>query len=135
MAFGVFDVIHPGHLRFLRAAKKLGAKLIVVVTRDAHVAKIKGRRPVMRESERLQIVAALRDVDRALLGDKGKPSMVRVHKPDIIAVGYDQDANHPKLLAQLASMKKKPKVVRIGAHRPAAYRSSVYKSKFKVSKH
>ncbi len=91
VAFGVFDLLHPGHLAFLAAARKRGDELVVVVTRDARARAEKGRAPVFDERERLVMVRSLRMVDRAVLGDP--PGCWRVLdrlRPDAIAVGHDQ---------------------------------------------
>jgi FAD synthetase len=127
MVFGVFDVIHPGHLRFLSSAKRLGSKLVVVVTRDAHAKAQKGKKPVMDENERLTVVSSLKMVDKAMLGDKGTPSVIRRLRPDVIAVGYDQDERHPKLLVQLKTMQKRPRVKKLPSHKPERYHSKLIK--------
>lgn len=91
IAFGVFDLLHPGHLHFLRSAKKLGDTLIVVVSRDSRVMKEKGRTPVFNEKERLAMIKSLNFVDNAALGDKpGEWKIVKKIKPSIIVVGHDQ---------------------------------------------
>ncbi|TAL20672.1 FAD synthase [Patescibacteria group bacterium] len=91
VAFGVFDLLHPGHLRFLEQARKLGTELVVVVTRDARARREKGRAPVLSEMERLSMVRALKCVDRAILGDKpGVNLILRRLKPEMIALGHDQ---------------------------------------------
>ena len=93
---GVFDILHYGHVRLLEEAKKVGgedAKLVVIVARDKTVEKRKGKRPVLPEWERRAIVAALRAVDEALLGfeEMDMERVIELVRPDIIAVGYDQD--------------------------------------------
>ena len=93
---GVFDILHYGHVRLLEEAKKVGgedAKLVVIVARDKTVEKRKGKRPVLPEWERRAIVAALRVVDEALLGfeEMDMERVIELVRPDIIAVGYDQD--------------------------------------------
>jgi len=70
VVFGVFDLLHPGHLYFLREARKHGDHLTVVVTRDTRVRAEKNHTPVFTERERLEMVAALKGVDKAVLGDK-----------------------------------------------------------------
>jgi FAD synthetase len=131
MVFGVFDIIHSGHLFFLHHAKKYGSKLIAVVTRDARVKAQKGRIPIMKEKDRLALVGSLKMVDKALLGDANarSPSIIRTIQPDIIAVGYDQNIHHPMLLAQLSTVKKKPKIMRIKAYLPHIYSSTRYRKK------
>ncbi len=95
LASGTFDLIHYGHVRYLEAAKKAGGKdaeLVVVVARDNTVKRRKGKKPVMSEQQRRSLVAALRVVDKAILGFEGF-DMIRMLeriKPDVIAVGHDQ---------------------------------------------
>lgn len=129
MVFGVFDILHPGHLFFLEQAKKLGSVLVVVVTRDARVRMQKENNSTMSEQDRLRIVQSLRTVDRVLLGDTDiqKPTIIKRIQPDIIAIGYDQNDRHPMLLAQTSKLKKQPKVIRIKAFHPGMYSSTEYK--------
>lgn len=93
---GVFDVIHPGHIEFLKRAKSLAGedgKLIVLIARDSTVEKTRGRPPIMPEEARKFIVENLKPVDEAILGFK-PPSIEKVLttvKPDIVVLGYDQD--------------------------------------------
>ncbi|MBI2645071.1 FAD synthase [Candidatus Uhrbacteria bacterium] len=131
MVFGVFDILHPGHLFFLKCAKQLGTTLIVIVARDRRVQMQKGRSPIMREQDRLCIVRSLHIVNKAILGDTDirKPSIIAKVQPDVIAIGYDQDERHPMLLTQLSKLKKNPKIVRIKAYRPDAYSSTQCKKK------
>lgn len=108
--FGVFDLLHPGHLYFLREAKKYGDHLTVVITRDARVLHEKGHTPKLNERERVEMVSALRDVDNVALGDKvGEWKILRKLKPNVICIGYDQDAT----LIECAGLTYRPKIVRI----------------------
>ena len=95
LASGVFDLLHLGHVKFLEEAKKAGGKnaeLIVIIARDSTVQEIKGRKPVMPESQRRALVESLKVVDEAVLGfenfDIGE--VIDRIKPDVIALGYDQ---------------------------------------------
>ncbi|UCD44788.1 MAG: FAD synthase [Candidatus Bathyarchaeota archaeon] len=93
---GAFDLIHYGHIRLLEEAKRLGgpdARLVVIVARDETVRKLKGRMPVIPEDQRRAVVEALKMVDEALLGYEAldMASVIEAIKPDIIAVGHDQD--------------------------------------------
>jgi len=99
LASGVFDILHPGHIKYLNSAKRLagrGGKLIVVVARDDTVIRTKGKSPVFDERERAFIVSSLKPVDEVVLGhlcpDLGEAFMKTVSKvrPDIVALGYDQ---------------------------------------------
>ncbi|MCL4335572.1 MAG: FAD synthase [Candidatus Thermoplasmatota archaeon] len=91
MATGVFDIIHLGHIFFLKESKKLGDVLVVVVARDS-TARKNGKTPVMDETTRVAIVNELKPVDRAVLGHEGDIfRIVQEIKPDIITLGYDQN--------------------------------------------
>ncbi len=94
MVFGVFDGLHEGHRAFLRRAKKRGAELIVVVARDTQVRLLKNKTPRFDEKVRARAICASGLADRAVLGDKkqGTYSVIRRYAPDIICLGYDQDA-------------------------------------------
>lgn len=95
VAFGTFDILHPGHIAFLEAARRLGTHLTVVVARDATVRREKGRLPVFNERDRLAVVRSLRCADRALLGDRpGKWRVLRRIRPDVVAIGFDQNEQH-----------------------------------------
>ncbi len=96
LATGVFDILHPGHLRFLEESKKKGgpgSRLVVVIAKDKTVLKRKGHGPVLPESQRKQIVAALRTVSRAILGREEVDflGVLEEVRPDIVCVGYDQN--------------------------------------------
>lgn len=124
LVFGAFDLLHPGHVAFIREAARHG-EVTAIVTPDVKVRAEKGRPPFFSESERLAMVAALKDVARAKLGDKGaRWTVVARLAPDVICVGYDQDATNPKFLAQLAGLRKPPNIVRIGGHEVRKYSSS-----------
>ncbi len=73
MCFGSFDVLHPGHLFFLRESKKMGDKLFVVVAKDSIIKKIKGKDPKYPERERLEHVRDIPSVDKAVLGYEADP--------------------------------------------------------------
>lgn len=121
VVFGVFDLLHPGHLYFLKQAKAHGDHLTVVVTRDARVMHEKKRRPVLNERERLEMVAALRMVDRAVLGDKiGQWRVLQRLKPDVVCIGYDQNAEW----MTRCGLKNLPRVVHVKGLRTERYRSS-----------
>jgi FAD synthetase len=96
LATGAFDLLHYGHLRFLEESKKIGGKnsrLVVLVARDKTAERLKGKKPIMSENERRTLVASLKPVDEALLGYRrfSIRKVIERVKPDIIAVGYDQD--------------------------------------------
>ncbi len=93
LLFGTFDFLHSGHLHAFEEAKKLGDKLIVSVASDVAVKSIKGKLPIHTQDERLSLVQHLDVVDEAFVGDEelGVYSFFETMKPEIIALGYDQD--------------------------------------------
>lgn len=92
MATGVFDLLHMGHLHYLSEARKLGDELVVVVATDETVRKRK-HNPITPQEMRRELVEALKPVDKAVIGHTDDPlRIVEEIKPDIIALGYDQDA-------------------------------------------
>ena len=96
LATGAFDLLHYGHLKALEDAKKSGgrnSRLIVIVARDNTVEKRKGKKPTIPEEQRRALVESLKPVDKAVLGyeEMNMKAAIRKLKPDVIAVGYDQD--------------------------------------------
>ncbi len=119
LASGVFDLLHYGHIRFLEEAKRLGgpdARLVVVVATDDTVRKNKGRDPVIPESQRRALVESLRVVDEAILGykDMDLESVLDRVKPDIVAVGHDQEDIMKQVLAIKDRKDLRLKVVQVG---------------------
>ncbi|MEM3144123.1 MAG: adenylyltransferase/cytidyltransferase family protein [Candidatus Nitrosotenuis sp.] len=91
LAGGVFDIIHPGHIHTLNAAKVLGDVLVVVVATDNTAVKMKKRKPLHSESMRQELISSLAMVDLCLIGNETDIfKTVEIVKPDIIALGYDQ---------------------------------------------
>jgi rfaE bifunctional protein nucleotidyltransferase chain/domain len=91
LANGNFDLLHVGHVRYLRGAKALGGRLIVAVNADDSVHALKGEgRPVMPAEERAEIVAALADVDAVVIfSELDVRALIREIRPDIQAKGTD----------------------------------------------
>jgi rfaE bifunctional protein nucleotidyltransferase chain/domain len=91
---GCFDLLHVGHVRYLRAAKQLGGRLIVAVNSDASTRSLKGEgRPRVPCDERAELLAALSDVDAVTVFDAPDVTeLVRLLRPDIHAKGTDYTA-------------------------------------------
>jgi rfaE bifunctional protein nucleotidyltransferase chain/domain len=91
---GCFDVLHVGHVRYLRAARELGGKVVVAVNSDTSVRALKGEgRPVMPAEERAEILAALADVDAVVIfPEKDVRALIREIRPDFHAKGTDYTA-------------------------------------------
>lgn len=127
MATGTFDIIHSGHGFYLEEAKKLGgedSELIVVIARDATV-RAKKRVPVVSEEQRLEVVKMLKPVDEAYLGHVGDIfKIVHEIKPDIIAIGPDQNFDLEKLKKELSNRGINVEVVKITKYKKAPLDSS-----------
>ena len=119
LASGTFDLLHFGHVRYLEEAKRAGgegAELVVVVARDGTVERRKGYRPVMSEDQRRALVEALEVVDEAILGYEGFSigRVIEKIKPDVIAVGHDQEGIEREVRRVVAEEGLDVRVVRIG---------------------
>lgn len=92
---GVFDILHPGHVRYLAEARRQGDVLVVAVNSDRSVRTIKGpTRPVHPESERAEVVAALACVDAAVVFDADTPhDIINAIQPDVLVKGADWAAD------------------------------------------
>lgn len=118
LASGVFDLLHLGHVRFLEDAKKAGgknAKLVVIIASDTTVEEMKGRKPIMSEDQRCTLVESLRVVDKAVLGFKQLDigEVIEEIKPNIIALGYDQEEMEKDVKTYVEKSKLPIKIIRI----------------------
>ncbi|MFQ5645663.1 MAG: D-glycero-beta-D-manno-heptose 1-phosphate adenylyltransferase [bacterium] len=88
---GCFDLIHVGHVRYLRAAKALGDKLVAAVNSDASIRRIKGSsRPIIPEDERMELLAALEMVDYVTGFNESDPErIIKEIKPQVLVKGAD----------------------------------------------
>lgn len=113
MATGVFDLLHPGHIYFLAEARRLGDELVVVVARDSTARRFK-HEPITPEASRVQMVAALKPVDRAVLGHEGNIyDILPELRPDIIVLGFDQVHNEDRIREECRNRGLSAKVVRL----------------------
>ena len=118
LAAGAFDLLHYGHVHYLTTAKKAGgenAKLVVIVARDKTVEKLKGAKPVFPEDQRRALVESLKVVDEAVLGyeDLDMPRVIEKVKPDIVALGYDEEEVEKELKRLTAEKNLDVEVVRV----------------------
>lgn len=91
LAGGVFDIIHPGHIHTLNAAKNLGDVLVVVVATNKTAVKMKKRNPIHDQKQRKMLVNSLALVDLCVIGhEEDIFKTVDMIRPDTIALGYDQ---------------------------------------------
>ena len=113
MATGTFDLLHMGHIYYLREAKKLGDTLVVVVATDSTVQKLK-HDPITPQESRVNLIRELKMVDEVYLGhDDDMYAIVQEIKPDIIALGFDQIHNDATIRNELKKRKLNVKLVRL----------------------
>ena len=135
MVFGTFDGIHKGHLNLLKQARRLARKpfLIVLIARDKNVLKIKKRKTIYIEKERMKLVKKSQLADKVILGSVNNYlANILKEKPAIIALGYDQKAYVKELKKDLKNKKLNIKIMRLKSHKPHIYKNSLLNiSKFK----
>ena len=128
LAGGVYDILHLGHLAVLTEAKTHGDVLVVVVATDVTVETLKGRRPVFPEEDRRALVESLKPVDAAILGYEdvgmGYEQVIDEVKPDIIALGYDQDTLARTITELVKRKGLKIEIVRLSKFDKEKYLSS-----------
>lgn len=130
LLFGTFDFLHSGHLYAFEEAKKLGETLIVSIASDVAVEKIKGKKPIHLETERLELVQHIDIVDSAFIGDNelGVYSFFSEVQPDIIAVGYDQKELQTDLQIFLKKHGHKTQLILLPIYKEGKTKSSSIKA-------
>ena len=128
LAGGVFDIIHPGHIHTLNAAKALGDVLVVVVATDSTSVKMKKRRPLHSQEQRRELVNSLSMVDLCLIGQEEDifKTVNRV-RPQIIALGYDQIHQEKFITEGCAKINLDAKVARLQSPIPESSSSKIQK--------
>jgi FAD synthetase len=118
---GVFDIIHPGHIRFLEEAKRLAGKdgrLIVIVACDSVVRESKGRSPMFRARDRALMISRLKPVDAVYVGRRGRLEkniswFLKRIRPDILVFGYDQESVMKSTLKVMDELGLRIRIVRM----------------------
>ena len=128
LAGGVFDIIHPGHISTLNAAKKLGDILVVVVATDNTAIKMKKQKPLHTQDQRKELVNSLTIVDLCLIGHEGDIfETVNQVRPQTIALGYDQVHQEKFITEGCKKINLDAKVARLQSPIPDSSSSSIKK--------
>ena len=128
LAGGVFDIIHPGHIHTLKAAKALGDILVVAIATDKTAQKMKKRIPLHNQELRRELVDCLSMVDIAIVGhEKDIFETVNLVKPEIIALGYDQIHQEKFIFDGCKRIKLDIKIVRLQSPVPELSSSDIQK--------
>jgi cytidyltransferase-like protein len=127
MVFGVFDGVHEGHRHLFREAKKHGGYLIVAVAQDHVVEYLKGCLPDKNLARRIDDLRKESAIDEVAVGDAELSvyEVVKKHKPDVIALGYDQAALKEDLGRRHSEFDWHPKIIVAKAHKPDECHSSL----------
>ena len=130
IVFGVFDLLHPGHLYFLQHAKSYGTYLCAIVTRDNIVRQLKHQFPFQLQLQRLAQVNNICEVNDAILGDEhlGDYAVLKQYQPDIIVVGYDQHFLKMDLEERMQRQELPLcPIVQVGSYYPEVYSTTILK--------
>lgn len=124
---GVFDLIHPGHIHTLRAAKAEGDVLVVVVARQSTAQKIKKYRKIYHDEKlRKDLVTSLNFVDLAIIGKEGTLyDTVEYVKPNVIALGYDQAHSEKEIADNCKKRNLNVQVIRLSTPIPGSKSSKI----------
>ena len=128
LAGGVFDIIHPGHIHTLNAAKALGGVLIVAIATDKTAKKMKKRSPLHNQELRRELVSCLSMVDKAIVGHEDDIfQTVKEVKPNIIVLGYDQVHQEKFISDGCKRINLNTKIVRLQSPVPELSSSDIQK--------
>ena len=128
LAGGVFDIIHPGHIHTLKAAKALGDVLVVAIATDKTAQKMKKRIPLHNQELRCELVDCLSMVDIAIIGHENDIfETVKLVKPEIIALGYDQTHQEKFIADGCKRINLHTKIVRLQSPVPELSSSDIQK--------
>ena len=128
LAGGVFDIIHPGHIHTLKAAKALGDILVVAIATDKTAQKMKKRIPLHNQELRRELVDCLSMVDVAIIGHENDIfETVKLVKPEIIALGYDQIHQEKFMSDGCKRINLNTKIVRLQSPAPELSGSDIQK--------
>lgn len=132
MVFGTFDGLHEGHLNFFRQAREFGDYLIAVAGREKNIEKLKGKKPIRSEKERVGDLEKCELVDEARLGYENEPyKIVEELRPNVICLGYDQKHFAENLKSELEKMGlSNIKIYRLKPFEPEKYHSSIINKKY-----
>lgn len=112
LATGTFDILHPGHVHYLRESAKQGDELVVIVARESMVSH--KTPPVVPEEQRREMVGTLKPVDRALLGSEESIfEPLNEIRPDVVTLGHDQHYEEDDLRGKLRERGFDAEVVRV----------------------
>ena len=128
IVFGTFDYLHAGHENLFTQARELGDEVLAVIAKDKTVRTIKGKNPDHNEKERMENLKETGWANKVIMGNsKDKMKAIKIYRPDVIALGYDQFAFTYNIKKLLFDINLNAKIVRLTPYRPEMYKSSIIK--------
>ncbi|MBU0457258.1 MAG: adenylyltransferase/cytidyltransferase family protein [Nanoarchaeota archaeon] len=128
ICFGTFDILHLGHLNYLKQAKRYGDYLIVVVARDKTKQKQK-KKLIFNEKERFELIKSLKIVDKAVLGDlKNFLKPIQENKPDVVCLGYDHKIDEKELTNKLKELNLTPEIKMMKSYNKNKFKSTLFRN-------
>ncbi len=129
LVFGVFDGVHEGHRALFREAKRHGDHLVLAVARDGVIEKLKRRAPDKDLAARIAMLEKELFVDEAVPGDEvlGGYGVIKAHRPEVVALGYDQSALKEDLESKKAMFDWDFEILVMQPHEPEKYHNSLLK--------
>tara|TARA_B100000315_G_C14154224_1_gene397086 strand:- start:20 stop:442 length:423 start_codon:yes stop_codon:yes gene_type:complete len=126
VVFGIFDGVHEGHRSLFSQAKQHGDELFVIVGRDSVSLKLKNKTPKFAQEKRVALVQRENNVDQAVLGDEEQSTYTALKEsnPDVICLGYDQEALEQDLKRWLSKEGRDILLYRMEPHQPEKYHNS-----------
>lgn len=130
MVFGVFDRLHDGHRHFLRQARTEGDWLVAVVTQDHIVHELKGYMPEEHVGDRMEMLHREGLADQIIEGDLelGTWDVLRVYRPNVIALGYDQEALRTEIEATVGQWNWSLEILAMQPHKPEKLHSRIQRA-------
>ena len=126
VVFGIFDGVHEGHRSLFKQAKEYGDELVVIVGRDSASVRWKNKKPRYSEKTRRGLVSKEAGVDSAVLGDEEQSSykVLEDINPDVICLGYDQEALEEDIKKWLSKTGKNTPLIRLESYQPETNHNS-----------
>ncbi|MDO8577416.1 MAG: adenylyltransferase/cytidyltransferase family protein [Candidatus Wildermuthbacteria bacterium] len=127
--FGIFDGVHEGHRSLFSQAREYGDELVVIVGRDSASVRWKNKKPRYSEETRRGLVSVEQGVDKAVLGDEQQSSykVLEDINPDVICLGYDQNALEEDIKRWLSKTGKNIPLIRLKPYQPERNHNSLKK--------
>ncbi len=131
LMFGAFDNIHNGHRNAFEQLINNGFNIIICLAIDEDILRRKGRLPLQAFNQRKEALVAIKGIKQVIAGDyqEGAFSAINILKPDVIAIGYDQDELGRAIQDWMKINQTQIELISLEAHRPDKYKSSIIRER------